>query len=83
MYCLIVIVILVFNMNYNTLPYADRILIGDIIAGLIIYSVTANLIYLGLRAERWYGRHLWKPFVLSEIFQENYALQYWNFKKEY
>ena len=65
MFCLIVIVVLVFNLNYNTLVYTDRLLIGDIIAGLIIYSITANLIYMVLRTEKWYERHLWKPFVLS------------------
>lgn len=79
----IVIAILVFNMNLNVLSYEHKILIGDILAGLIIYSATVNFIYMGVRAQKWYSRYIWKPFVFTEMFQENYTLQYWDYKKEY
>ena len=83
LYSLIVIALLVFNMNVNVLSYANKILVGDIIAGLVVYSATVNLIYMGVRAQKWYARYIWKPFVYTEMFQENYTLQYWKYKEEY
>ena len=80
MYSLIVVALLVFNMNLNVLSYVNKILIGDIIAGLVIYSATVNFIYMLVRAQKWYARYMWKPFVFTEIFQENYTLQYWKYK---
>ena len=52
-------------MNLNVLSYENKILIGDIISGLVIYSATVNFIYMLVRAQNWYARYIWKPFVFT------------------
>jgi len=64
-FSILVILIVVYNTNYNVISYTDRVLIGDIIAGFIIYSATINFIYMLIRAQNWYARHIWKPFVMT------------------
>lgn len=76
-YTLIIIVILGFTFNYNIITYQNRVLIGDIIAGLILECITVNLVYMIARGQKWYERNLWKKFVGTEMFQENYTVQYW------
>ena len=61
-FSILIIIIIAYNMNYNSISYASRLLIGDIICYFIIYSATANFIYMGVRSYLWYYRKVWKPF---------------------
>lgn len=65
------------------LTYDERIAVGNLIAGLVIYAVTVNALYFTFRTYNWYHENVWKPFVYSELFKENYTLQYWEYKEVY
>lgn len=67
----------------TAISYDNRLLIGNVVAALVMYSMTANVLYFGFRTYHWYHEHVWRPFVFSELFRENYTLQYWDYKKEY
>jgi hypothetical protein len=82
-FILIVAGMIVLEMQNTSLSYDNRVLIGDIIAALVVYSMTANMLYFLFRTYQWYHEHVWRPFVFTELFKENYTLQYWDYKKEY
>lgn len=83
LFSLIIIGMIILQLQNNAFSYDIKILIGNIIAGLVVYSMTANTIYFAFRVYNWYYTNLWKPFVLSEIFKENYTLQYWDYTKHF
>lgn len=77
----IVIVMAALQLQSNSLSYSSRVIMGSVLAGLVILSMTVNAIYFIFRAWGWYHDYVWKPFVYSEVFKENYTLQYWDYKK--
>lgn len=80
---LIILCMIILELRNTYFSYDARVAIGNAIAVLVIYSFTANLIYFLFRAYHWYHDNVWRPFVATEMFLENYTLQYWDYKKVY
>lgn len=70
-------------MRNTAFSYDQRIIIGNVIAAVLVYAITVNTGYFMWRAYLWYHDHVWRPFVFSDLFKENYTLQYWDYKKQY
>lgn len=72
---------IILELQSSSLSYDNRVLVGNVIAALVTYILTANMLYFGWRTYLWYHEHVWKPFVYSELFKNNYTLQYWDYTK--
>ena len=83
LFSFIVVSMIILELQNTALTYDNRVLIGDIMAGLIIYSMSVNVLYFLFMTYHWYHENVWRPFVFSDLFKENYTLQYWDYKKEY
>ena len=82
-FMLIMVAMLILQVRSTYFSYDERVMIGNIITGFVMYSMTANVIYFLYRTYRWYFEQIWKPFVYSDLFKENYTLQYWDYTKDY
>lgn len=80
---LIIICIIILELRNTYFTYDTRVTFGNIIAGLVMYSFTVNIIYFFFRAYHWYHDNVWRPFVATDMFMENYTIQYWDYKKAY
>ena len=58
------------------LDQGSKILIGNIICGLIIEGAIVNVIYLTYRFYNYHHHHHWKQFVRSDFFRINYILEH-------
>jgi hypothetical protein len=54
------IVLLVFVFLYSQLPTDTKVLIGNVICGLILYGATINIIYFFYRTYNFYHHYVWK-----------------------
>ena len=71
---LILIVILAFKIQMNSLSSDTKNLMGTIICILTLYGLISNLIYFIYRSYNYYFENLWKKFVQTELFKENYTV---------
>lgn len=82
-YLLLVGVMAILKLQETVFPKATRVLMGDIMCGIIITGATINAIYFTFRTYEWYMEYVWRPFTNTEIFKENYTIQYWEYQKQY
>lgn len=57
---LIDLVLLIFVFLYSQLETTTKILIGNVICGLILYGATVNIIYFFYRTYNFYHHYVWK-----------------------
>ena len=62
---------------------SDKVLIGNVICGLIILGAIVNVIYFTFRFYNYHHHHHWKTFVRSEFFRINYTIEHLQWIKEY
>lgn len=55
----------ILQLQANALSYDNRVIVGSVITGLVVFVVTANVVYFIFRAWGWYHEYVWKPFVYS------------------
>ena len=82
-YLLILTTMFLLDVLSNSLSYDQRVMLGNIVAALVVYSMTANVVYFAFRVYNWYFYNVWQVFVYSDLFKDNYTLQYWEYTKQY
>lgn len=73
---LILIVILVFKIQVNSLSSETKNYVGISICILTLYGLISNLIYFIYRAYNYYFENVWKVFVQTELFKDNYTIEH-------
>ena len=58
------------------LTMADKNIMGLGITLLLIYGITVNIVYFIYRTYNFYFETVWKPFVRSEMFKDNYTVEH-------
>lgn len=70
----IVVALIIFDVKYMQLAEATRVILGDVACYLIAVLITYNLVFLCYRFyEEWHYR-VWRPFVYSECFKNNFPI---------
>jgi hypothetical protein len=77
------VVLLIFVFMNSQLTTSVKVLIGDIICGIIIEGATVNIIYFTFRTYNYHHEKTWKPFVRSDLFRINYTIEYLEWTKSY
>lgn len=79
----VLIALTVFQVKYTQLSQADRVTLGDVACYLITFLLTYNFVFFGYRFyEEWHYK-VWRPFVYSECFKENFPIEHFAFIEEY
>lgn len=83
MMSLILIAMTIFEIKYTQLSQADRVMLGDVACYLITLLLTYNVLFLCYRFyEEWHFK-VWRPFVYSDCFKENFPIEHFAFIEEY
>lgn len=76
MMILIQLTLIIFQIKYTQLEKPDRVIIGDVACYLITFTITYNIIWLIYRFyDEWHHR-VWRPFVYSECFKDNFPIEH-------
>ncbi len=77
------VIFIVFVLRYNDITADERKLIGNILCGVVIFGLTFNLLVFLFKIKEWYYEYLWKWFIKTELFRENYTVDYVELSREY
>ncbi len=80
---LILIVILAFKIQVNSLSSGEKSLMGTVICLLVLYGMVSNFVYFVYRTYNYYFDNVWKLFVKTEMFKENYTVEHYELVKKY
>ena len=58
-------------------------LIGNILCGVIIAGLSFNLLVFLFKIKEWYFEALWKWFIKTDLFRENYTVEHLELSAEY
>ena len=78
---LTLILILIFKVQMSSMTSESRKSFGSGICLSIVYGLTSNLIYFAFRTYNFYFDNVWRKFVESDLFKENYTLEHFELVK--
>ena len=71
---LTLVIIMIFKVQMNTMSSESKNSMGLGICLMIVYGLTSNFLYFAYRTYHYYFDNIWRKFVESDLFKENYTL---------
>lgn len=71
-FCIVIACMIILHMG--GLDYQNKLLVGYIAAGFVAGIFTINFIYFVWRTYLWYHNNIWRFFILTDMFRDNYVV---------
>lgn len=71
---LTLLLILIFKVQMNSMSSNDKNNMGLGICLIVVYGLTSNFIYFVYRTYNYYFDNVWRIFIESDIFKNNYTV---------
>ncbi len=80
---LTLLLILIFKIQMNTMSSDAKNNMGLAICLIVVYGITSNFLYFAYRTYNYYFENVWKVFVNSDMFKENYTVEHYELVRKY